>query len=98
MAAEVAPPMPVTFGYRWFSRRLLPERRGHRCRIVSHEQRTIVGGSVYMASRGVTVQFEDGFTVAAERGMLKRAEGWRRPLTSSEQRAARLLYDTGRKR
>ena len=68
---------PISFAYRWFSRRLLPERRGQRCRIVSYELKTKVGDSVYGAWRGVLVEFEDGLQVHAERGMVKTARGFR---------------------
>lgn len=68
---------PTVFGYRWFSRRLLPERHGQRCRVVGYELRTQVGGNHFGAWRSVTVQFEDGTTVSAERGMIKTAQGYR---------------------
>lgn len=68
---------PITFAYRWFSRRVLPERRGQRCRIVSYQLKTKVGDSVYGAWRGVLVEFEDGHQVQAERGMVKTARGFR---------------------
>ena len=68
---------PVAFNYRWYSRRLLPERHGQRCRVVSYELRTKVGGNYFGAWRGLTVQFEDGTVVSAERGMVKTVSGYR---------------------
>jgi len=69
--------LSAAFAYRWFSRRLLPERHGQRCRIIGYELRMKTGASVYGAWRGLTVQFEDGTTIAAERGMVKTVSGFR---------------------
>ncbi len=66
-----------TYAYRWFSRRLMPERRGQRCRIVEWALKTKVGGTYFGAWRGVRVEFEvDGLIVEAERGMIKTRTGY----------------------
>ena len=64
---------PPAFAYRWFSRRLMPERRGKLCRIVSWSLKTQVGGGIFGTLRVVRVEFEDGFQVDAQRGMFKGA-------------------------
>jgi hypothetical protein len=55
----------------------MPDRRGQRCRVVGYELRTQVGGDSFGSHRMLTVQFEDGLTISAERGMVKTAQGYR---------------------
>jgi len=80
------------YPYRWYLRRVLPERHGQRCRIVAWggEAVTTSSGtrdwSISAAAKRVLIEFWDGTRVVAARAAIKTARGYARARSPADWR------------
>ncbi len=68
--AAIAPPPASEFAYRWFLRRVLPQRKGQLCRVVYEAQKQ--GWVPDGAANRITVEFVDGMRIVTSRLAIKR--------------------------